>query len=209
MEDITEHHGTSQNAQFLEAARHDQRNRYLTVREIKAIDELLIGKSITDTAVVVGVSRETLSRWKNGNPNFIAEFNRRQQENTEGAAIRLRSLLGKAVDVLEESLKAGNLKAAVELLKIVDMYGKMPEQSRETDAEMILARESEKIAINEVIKTPFARKPEYIRKYPDEFIKTLAEDIYQMKKAVFDVPSALDEIISENENLGTTPKGED
>ena len=182
-------------------------NRYLTAKQMQAINVLLMGKSITDTALMIGVSRETISRWKNSNPNFIAEFNKHQQENMDATTIRLRSLVHKAVDVIEDSLNAGNLKAAVELLKAINLYSKMPEISKEIDPEMIMIRESENIAVSEAAKATFAGKPENLRKCPTNFIKTLAEDVYKIKKAVYDVPSVLDDLSEESGESGNMPKG--
>lgn len=187
-----------------ETAESHQENLYITAQQSRAIDALLMGKSITETARSIGCSRETLSRWKNNNPNFIAEFNRRQQEAIEDSTMRLRALFGKAVDVFEGAIESKNFKAAVELLKVLGIYGKMPEPSKETDAERILRQRAKDIAINETVKLFFGGNDEdRIRKNPPGMVKDLADDIYKMEEAKYNLPNSLEDILAEAESLET------
>lgn len=103
-------------------------SRQLSVKQEQAIELLVEGKTVTEVAEEVGVTRQTVSEWKNHDPVFVAEFNRRRSEMWEGGRERLRSLLDRAVEVLEKDLDGPDPKlrqiAAVHILKAVGVYGK-------------------------------------------------------------------------------------
>ena len=92
-------------------------SHFLTVEQQNAIDLLVTGLSDQAVAEGVGVARETVTRWRNGNVYFQAALNRRRQEVWRGHQDRLRSLVGAALDTLERALKEGDSKAAVAVLK--------------------------------------------------------------------------------------------
>jgi hypothetical protein len=85
---------------------------------------LASGTTITEAAKTVGVSRPTVSEWLNHHPAFQATLNSRRQELWTATSERLRTLLPKALDVLEAELEGENrLSAAVHLLKAAGAYG--------------------------------------------------------------------------------------
>lgn len=98
-----------------------QETSTLTGPQEAAILLLLAGKSQKQAAQEAGVAEETVSRWLNGDPIFVAELNRRKRELWEANRDRLRALHSKAVDVIEELLEAEDgatrLRAAVAILK--------------------------------------------------------------------------------------------
>ena len=57
----------------------------------RAIQLLIAGKSVTETAIAVGVDRRTLQRWRSNNPHFQAEYNRQRTEIYESAQFRFES----------------------------------------------------------------------------------------------------------------------
>jgi hypothetical protein len=75
--------------------------------------------------------------WRHEHPVFIAELNRRQTLWTE-AHERLRALVGKAVDVLEQAVGDGDVKAAIELLKAVKLYGEVGATNGPTDLDVLV-----------------------------------------------------------------------
>ena len=104
-------------------------DRHLSPKKEKALELLLAGKTVTQAAKEIRVSRQTLSDWKNHDPIFIAELNRRRGELWDAARERLRGLLSQAVDVLEEDLTSAEdrrlrQQAAVHILKALGIYGK-------------------------------------------------------------------------------------
>jgi hypothetical protein len=82
------------------------KSRHLTPAQELAVTLLLAGKTDKEAADAAGVSRQTVWTWRTHHPAFIAETNRRRKELWEAAIERLRGLLGRAVEVMEEDLEA-------------------------------------------------------------------------------------------------------
>jgi hypothetical protein len=96
------------------------------------------------------VVRETVTRWRHENSYFVAELNRHRKALWGAAQERLRGLVHKAVDIGEQALEAGGLKAAVEVLKVVKLYGQVPAPSGLEDPELLLWQEAQAWAAAEV-----------------------------------------------------------
>lgn len=114
------------------------KTRQLNVEQLNAIDLLVQGKSDRETAEAVGVSKQTVTDWRNNNPAFIAELNRRREEIWGSQVDKLRSLVAEAVKVLEEDMKnTEDLRlrqsAAVYVLRSVGLYGAELEPEGPTD----------------------------------------------------------------------------
>jgi len=113
----------------------------LSVEQENAIDLLIQGKSDREVAEAVGVARQTVNQWRNQDAVFIAELNVRRHAIWGSQTERLRSLIAKAVDVLERDLDSEDLRlrqsAAVHLLKAVGLYRADLEPTGETSAEAI------------------------------------------------------------------------
>jgi hypothetical protein len=95
----------------------------LSIEMENAIDCLILGKSDRETAEVVGVNRMTIWAWRHEHPVFMATLERRRAEVWRQPQERLRSLLSKAVENLAVAVEEGDLKASIEVLKAVGMYG--------------------------------------------------------------------------------------
>jgi hypothetical protein len=95
----------------------------LSIEMENAIDYLILGKSDRETAEAVGVNRMTIWGWRHEHPLFMATLERRRAEVWRQPQERLRSLLHKAVENLAAAVEDGDLKASVEVLKAVGMYG--------------------------------------------------------------------------------------
>lgn len=93
----------------------------LTDQQLITLDGLLAGLKQVDLAETLGVTPETISRWKR-DPVFQAEHNRRRREVSSLASERLRGLQLDALDVLGGMLEAGTTKdrynAAMALLNL-------------------------------------------------------------------------------------------
>src|SRR5207302_1319021 len=88
-----------------------------------AVGLLASGKTVDETAQALGVTRPTVGAWLR-HPGMQAALNGRRQEQWAGMTDRLRSLLPKALDVLEQELEGENrIQAAVHLLKAAGAYG--------------------------------------------------------------------------------------
>jgi len=97
------------------ATKSDITRHELTVAQLNAIDLLVTGKTDQVTAEAVGVTRQTVNGWRNANPYFQAELNRRRQELWGVTVDQLRALLPRAVAVLAEELDGGDDRAGVAL----------------------------------------------------------------------------------------------
>jgi hypothetical protein len=95
------------------------KTRQLSIEQQNAIDNLLQGQSDRAVAEAVGVSRQTVWEWRNRNPVFIAELNRRRFELWDEAQERMKSLANRALDVVELQLGSGDPKASLAAAKYV------------------------------------------------------------------------------------------
>jgi hypothetical protein len=101
----------------------DISRRALSVAQLNAIDCLVTGKNDLETAELVGVSRQTVNQWKNKDPWFAAELNRRRQEVWGTAVDSLRALLPRAIRVLAHVLEGpeDRPEVALQVLKLAGM----------------------------------------------------------------------------------------
>ena len=98
-----------------------ERNEYgLTQRQQKAAELLAAGKTKNVVAEEVGISRQQLWEWGK-NVFFRSAVSRIHSDLWIENKQRLRGLGGKAVDVIATELDSGNLKAAIELLKLIGL----------------------------------------------------------------------------------------
>ena len=92
----------------------------LDERQVKAIESLAKGSTITDAAIHSGVSRNTIYAWKELE-EFTAELGKRQQEFISTAQARLKCAAKDAADEVIKLLKNGRyektrLSAAQDIL---------------------------------------------------------------------------------------------
>ena len=124
----------------------------LSIEQLNAIDFLIKGKTDQETAEAVGVTRETVNRWRNQHPFFKAELNRKRKEIWQTAHERLRSLAISAVEILEKALYQENFKVAIEVLKILSIHSEVKPPSDPTDPELVLWKDAEEWARHEFLK---------------------------------------------------------
>lgn len=145
---------------------------------------MLTGRTVHDTAATIGRSRETVSRWKNENPHFQAELNKRRLEMFDALQNRMQSLAGRAIDVIDQHLLNGNLKAATELLKIINVPNLAPPQSSELDPAFLIKTYTEDLVRRNTRSTPFAGNA-----CPSQFMKEVAHDLAQQYCELYKVDS--------------------
>jgi hypothetical protein len=99
------------------------RKHRLTPQQESAVDLLAIGRTVTETAEAINVARQTVSEWLNHNAAFEAGLNSRRQQLWQINADRLRALIPKALDVLDQELDGVNrLRAAAQILRSAGFY---------------------------------------------------------------------------------------
>ena len=110
----------------------------LTPQQETAVDLLASGKTVTDTAMAIKVTRQTVSEWLNHHPGFEAALNSRRQELWTGMIDTLRGLLPKALEVLKCELEGETpLPTAIHVVKACGLYG-MPAPQGPTDVEDVV-----------------------------------------------------------------------
>jgi transposase-like protein len=96
----------------------------LTAEQATAVDQLASGKTVSEIAEALEVSPQTVSEWCKSHLGVQAALNGRRHEIWRGTADRLRTLLPKALEVLELELQGEDrLQAAVHVLKACRLYG--------------------------------------------------------------------------------------
>jgi transposase-like protein len=98
-----------------------------------AMELLLGGKSLAETARTVGVSRNAVYRWLKNDAAFRAAYNQWHEAMKESCRSRLKMMLDKATSAVEKALEAGDAKAAMALLKGMGMIEKEDERNTEAD----------------------------------------------------------------------------
>lgn len=102
----------------------------LNVRQELAINELLKGNSIVESAKIVGVSEATLNRWL-ANSEFKAVLNERKSLIVDNCIDKINLMGNKAITVLDSMLHDENVSSNVRLnasKSILDMILKFNEQ---------------------------------------------------------------------------------
>jgi len=123
---------------------HPSAYKPLTIEQQNAIEGLILGQSDRDVAAAVGVSRETVWHWRHEHPVFMATLERRRAEVWRVPQEQLRSLLGKAVANVAAAIEGGDLKASIEVLKAVGMYGNATMNAiHEQDPALLIAQAAE------------------------------------------------------------------
>lgn len=180
----------------------------------RAILLLLEGSTVSKTAEAVGVDRSTLHRWLR-EPRFVAERNRLAKEAREACQERLRYLAGTAVEVVAQAVEAGNLKAALNLIKIVGL-GNIDKPDETTDEKKIICRQVEQYAMENLLRNPFDRQ-RFGSKPPlhnENFVETLALILEELNARHSPPPSEAEEIylaavVREEERLQQVAKTRD
>jgi AcrR family transcriptional regulator len=98
----------------------------LAPRQQAAMEMLLTGKSVADSARSAGVSRITLHRWLRKDAAFRAAYNQWRDELQESCRSRLEALTDKAADAIEKALETGDARTALQLLKSLGLIQQRP-----------------------------------------------------------------------------------
>ncbi|MCH7645339.1 MAG: hypothetical protein IH974_10950 [Myxococcales bacterium] len=91
----------------------------LTSKQIKAAGLLASGKTAVEVAKSIGVTPETISHWKNYNPNFQALLNRFNEEAVDATIRAMRDLGSKAIARLGDLVENGSEKTGLEAVRLV------------------------------------------------------------------------------------------
>jgi len=102
----------------------NEKSQNLTEKQLSAISLIIQGKNDSEVAREVGVTRETVNRWKNQDEHFEAELNRIERDMWNESKRKLRELSSKAIEILAKELEGEDkLKASIHVLKALGIYG--------------------------------------------------------------------------------------
>jgi hypothetical protein len=87
-----------------------EENNLLSFQKVQAAQQLARGMSVTKAAETVGITRQTLSEWKNHDSEFQAEVKKQREKLWRENLSRVRSLTARAIDVLSEGLESEDFK---------------------------------------------------------------------------------------------------
>jgi len=91
----------------------------LSDSKLIAIDTLVTGATHREAAEAAGVARTTVTEWVNHRDEFRSELERRRRERAAEVNDRVGAAVGQALRVVTEHLDAGDLRAALGLLRLV------------------------------------------------------------------------------------------
>ncbi|HEY5869382.1 MAG TPA: hypothetical protein VI542_28110 [Candidatus Tectomicrobia bacterium] len=111
--------------------------RPLTMAQENAIDALLLGHTDGEVATLVGVDRGTVWTWRHAHPLFAATLEQRRADLWRAPQEKLRALAMRAAENLAAAVEEGNLKASIEVLKAIGLYGAVA-PADETDPDAVL-----------------------------------------------------------------------
>lgn len=93
----------------------------LSAQQAQALEMLMAGQTVTETAAALGIARETVSRWRSKDPTFKAAYNDALKSSWEASRTRLLEARVKAVNRLIELIDSENeamaLKACMALMR--------------------------------------------------------------------------------------------
>jgi AcrR family transcriptional regulator len=104
-----------------------------------ALELILGGKSIAETARAAGVSRTTVYSWLRNDPVFRAAYNQWHEEMEQSARSRLLMLTDQATEAVRGALEGGDAKTAMQLLKGLGILSQSP--PRLTEAQEVKEQE--------------------------------------------------------------------
>jgi hypothetical protein len=90
----------------------------LSEQQRTAVDLIVSGRNLQDTADALGVQRLTVSQWVNHHPGFQAALNLRRRELWADLVDHLRALAPRAVQILANALESDQpMPAALAILR--------------------------------------------------------------------------------------------
>ena len=85
--------------------------------QLKVLESLVAGESITKAAKTNGVSRETVHRWHRNNFAFRATLNRMKHELQESVDARLLATTSRAAENVAKAVADGDVKVSLHVLR--------------------------------------------------------------------------------------------
>jgi hypothetical protein len=162
----------------------------LKADQVKAIQHLVGGLSITDAAIASGVPRRTLFRWCKEDETFVAALNLWKHAQLESARTQALSLLSPALKTVGTAIQQGHVSASLQVIRGLGVLS--PAKPGETDPDQL----KRKRKIRKHRKQQRLEQLEQKYRVPDDNpIKTLDQWHQHLDKAL----ELRDDIIRANE----------
>ena len=94
----------------------------LSSNQINALGMMLKGCTDLEIATALGVTRPTVTRWRNKDPHFRAYFNELKRNRLIANQDGLMDLLSESILVLKQQIIDGNWQVALSVLKLVKAW---------------------------------------------------------------------------------------
>lgn len=116
----------------------------LSVEQLNAIELLITGSPDQAVADQVGVSRQTITAWRNDDFEFAAQLESKRQALWASHEDGLRSLITRAIEILRDGMQSQDerirIVSAVHVLRGVGLYGQNIQPVGDTTAASIEVR---------------------------------------------------------------------
>ena len=89
----------------------------LSSRQLKVLELLVTGESITQAAAKAGSSRETVHRWLKTDYAFQAAFNGMRRELQESVSAQILATSRRAAETVDKAVADGDLRASLQVLR--------------------------------------------------------------------------------------------
>jgi hypothetical protein len=116
---------------------------------------LLAGRSITDAASAGDVDRSTVHRWMKRDFTFIAELNGGRQRLREETESRLLAVASQATEMIEQAIQAGNVGAAIAVLRGLGFLSGRAVPIGSDDAEQLREERANQALMRSLMGGPF------------------------------------------------------
>ena len=95
----------------------------MDAKKIRMVNLYMQGKTDIEIAGEIGVTRETVNRWRQSDPEVIAEINKQVQAIRDNMRSRLVELANRSFDLLSKEIDNGNVQVALGVLKTLEKIG--------------------------------------------------------------------------------------
>ena len=89
----------------------------LSLKQHYAMELLLVGKSDAEIAALIGVDSEIIGQWQTKDTEFIVAINTLRAAAWSDSVARLKRLMSRALDVVEEAVTRGDEMTAISFLQ--------------------------------------------------------------------------------------------
>ena len=95
----------------------------LTPSQLRALEILLSGGSVSDAAETASVNRSTVHRWLRSDEEFIVSYNMNRRAMADALSARVLTIATVALDQLHEAILTGDTAVALRVVEGIGILG--------------------------------------------------------------------------------------